>query len=595
MIENEALFYFHRGTATRMYEYFGVHFLGERDGRYVYAFRVFAPRAARVSVTGDFNAWCDLPMIRIDDMGIWEAVYGSEIPLEGMRYRYRLVSSDGVELALGDPFARAIDIGSDPPSIVHTSDGYEWQDKRYMATHRKARLDSALPMIVYRADFRGRQVKERRGERYLNYREIADVLIPQLIEGSYTHVMLPLNVESSDGSASECSYGHRFAPDPRFGAPDDLKYFTDAMHRAGIGVILDCGSPSASGDGAEAGFFGGRNVCAKGGKDAATGDCTFDLERPEVRSFFLSSAFFWLRRFHIDGICFDIASVAVGGSGTSVPDFFGAFNDEVHREFPGAFTVADGRCALPLVTHSPDRGGAGFDLRINAGWADDLIDYIAAAPVERREMYRALTFPSMYAFSEKYILPIYGNGVLRGRAFGTARQREAIARAMLAYMMTQPGKKLIISGQGEIDRYLSELNALYIGENALWQTDHVSVGFEWLRDGRDDECLVSFRRFGLPGNEAVCVFNFSENDCEHCRIPVGGRSRYREAFNSDAERYGGEGRLNYGVLTVMQDTIFPRVPPLSAVIFTPDTTEYRLPSDEDAIFAYSDRGDKKKI
>lgn len=576
MIENEALFYFHRGTATRMYEYLGVHFLGEREGRYVYAFRTFVPCAVRVSVTGDFNAWCDLPMIRISDRGIWEVVYGSEIPLDGMRYGYRIISGDGEVLTCGDPYARAVDIGHGPPSIVHTLDKYEWQDNRYMAIHSKERFNGASPMIVYKSVSSGWQVKEGRGERYLNYREIADILIPLLINGNYTHVMLPLNAVSSGGSMPDSSCGHCFAPDPRFGAPEDLKYFTDAMHRAGIGVILNIGALPFSGN--------------------AVGACASDPECPEMRSFLLSLTLFWLRRFHIDGICFDIAAVTVGESGKSVAEFFSAFNATVHREIPGAFTVADGRCALPRVTHPDEIGGAGFDLRINAGWSDDLIDYIAADPTSRRGMYRALTFPLMYAFSERYIIPVCNQGILRGRAFGTERQRTAIARTMLAYMMTQPGKKLIISGQGEIDRYLSELNTLYVGENALWQIDHANAGFEWLCNDRDGECIVAFRRIGLFGDDAVCIFNFSENDYESCCIPVGnGRSRYREAFNSDAERYGGEGRLNHGALTVMNEAIFPRVPPLSAVIFVSDAAGRVHASGEGAAFAYSDLCDKKKI
>lgn len=625
--ENVDAYYFHQGTATRIYEYLGAHFLFETEGKYRYAFRTFAYRAERVEVAGDFNSWGALPMKRITENGIWEAIYDSEIPLDGMRYKYRVVSQNGAVLK-ADPYAQYSEWGSRTASIVRSRSEFEWHDRKFMSARRavfsgNTKYFYPAPMNIYEVHLGSWQTLDGKstvnGDAYLNYREIADRLVIYAREAGFTHIeLLPITEFPYDGSWGYQATGY-FAPTSRFGTPDDFRYFVDTLHRAGIGVILDWVPAHFPKDSHGLYRFDGYRLYEYQGDDRAEnenwGTCFFDVGRPEVQSFLISSALFWFREFHIDGLRADaVASMLYldydkrggewtpniygGNENLEAVAFFGKLNTAVFAEFPDVLMIAEESTAWPLVTHPVSEGGLGFNFKWNMGWANDMFDYVSTDSYFRSGKHGELTFSMMYAFSENFILPVSHDEVVHGKRslldkmFGSYGQKFATMRVFLAYMMTHPGKKLMFMGcefgqfaewdyknqlewfmqdfeaHAKMKKYSSELNAFYLSHSELWQIDFSWDGFEWLLADRTDDCVIAFVRKGCNGGELICVMNFSPVGYKNYCIPIGGRTGYyREIFNSDSEDYGGKGRLNRGLFGGEEAAIFPDIPPLSALIF----------------------------
>lgn len=626
--ENVDAYYFHQGTATRIYEYLGAHFLSEtEEKKYRYAFRTFAYRAERVEVAGDFNSWGALPMERISENGIWEAIYDSEIPLEGMRYKYRVISPTGTVLK-SDPYAQYSEWGSRTASIIRTERSYEWHDRKFMSA-RKALFSEnkkyfyPAPMNIYEVHLGSWQTLDGKntvnGDAYLNYREIADRLAVYAVEAGFTHIeLLPITEFPYDGSWGYQATGY-FAPTSRFGTPDDFRYFVDTLHRAGIGVILDWVPAHFPKDSHGLYRFDGYRLYEYQGDDRAEnanwGTCFFDVGRPEVQSFLVSSALFWFREFHIDGLRIDaVASMLYldydkrggewtpnvngGNENLEAIAFFRKLNTAVFSEFSDVLMIAEESTAWPLVTHPVSEGGLGFNFKWNMGWANDMFDYVATDSYFRSGKYNELTFSMMYAFSENFILPVSHDEVVHGKKslldkmFGSYEQKFATMRTFLAYMMTHPGKKLMFMGcefgqfaewdyRGQLEwfmqdfeahakmkKYSSELNAFYLSHPELWQIDFSWDGFEWLLSDRRDDSVIAFRRKDSGGGELICVMNFSPLEYKEYCIPTGGAAHYyKEVFNSDSIEYGGKGRLNRGLFGGEEAALFPDIPPLSALIF----------------------------
>lgn len=625
--ENVDAYYFHQGTATRIYEYLGAHFLFETEGKYRYAFRTFAYRAERVEVAGDFNSWGALPMKRITENGIWEAIYDSEIPLDGMRYKYRVVSQNGAVLK-ADPYAQYSEWGSRTASIVRSRSEFEWHDRKFMSARRavfsgNTKYFYPAPMNIYEVHLGSWQTLDGKstvnGDAYLNYREIADRLVIYAREAGFTHIeLLPITEFPYDGSWGYQATGY-FAPTSRFGTPDDFRYFVDTLHRAGIGVILDWVPAHFPKDSHGLYRFDGYRLYEYQGDDRAEnenwGTCFFDVGRPEVQSFLISSALFWFREFHIDGLRADaVASMLYldydkrggewtpniygGNENLEAVAFFRKLNTAVFAEFPDVLMIAEESTAWPLVTHPVSEGGLGFNFKWNMGWANDMFDYVSTDSYFRSGKHGELTFSMMYAFSENFILPVSHDEVVHGKRslldkmFGSYGQKFATMRVFLAYMMTHPGKKLMFMGcefgqfaewdyknqlewfmqdfeaHAKMKKYSSELNAFYLSHSELWEIDFSWDGFEWLLADRADDCVIAFVRKDCDGGELICVMNFSPVGYKNYCIPTGGRTGYyREIFNSDIEDYGGKGRLNRGLFGGEESAIFPDIPPLSALIF----------------------------
>lgn len=599
--ENElADYYFHQGTNTYAYAYMGVHRSGT-EGDYLYVFRTFAYRAARIEVVGDFNGWRGTDMRRVTADGIWEAEIRSAVSLEGQKYKFRVYSAAGVHLK-ADPYARASEWGSRTASVVCTVCGYDWQDAAFLAGRHRytAGMDGqngyfSFPVNIYEVHLGSWRTREGRGtengDAYLNYRELGDALADYCTDMGYTHVeLMPIAEYPYDGSWGYQPTGW-YAPTSRFGSPTDFMYLVDRLHRAGIGVILDWVAAHFPEDEHGLCAFDGFRLYEYQGDDRMRnktwGTRYFDLGRNEVQTFLISNALFWMREYHIDGLRVDaVASMLYldydrePGEWTPAPDgtnhnpqaisFLQKLNRAVFADFPDAMMIAEESTAWPMVTKPTEAGGLGFNFKWNMGWVNDLFDYASADPFFRGGMHEKLTFSMYYAFSENFILPIshdenvHGKKSLLDKMSGDYRQKFDTDRLFLMYTMAHPGKKLFFMGtefgqfaewnyRCQLEWFLLDypahkalhdfvriLNHIYLDTPALWEQDFSWSGFSWIYADRARENLLAFRRFDRSGGELVALFNFSACPYPSFSLDVGTRfSAYRLLLCSGERRFGG--------------------------------------------------------
>ena len=606
-----------------------------------YTFRTWAYRAEGVEVAGDFNGWGALPMCRITDGGLWEGVLESDRPLAGCRYKFRVRSAAGTTLK-ADPYARAGEWGQKTASIIPDDTPYAWGDSDWFVWRSKPFSSPdgfyPAPMNIYEIHLgswltRGGRTTRDNGEAYLNYREIADELIPYLRQMGYTHVeLMPIAEHPFDGSwgYQVCGY---FAPTSRFGSPDDLRYLIDQLHRNRIGVILDWVPAHFPKDAHGLYRFDGYPMYEYQGADrmenAGWGTCYFDVGRPEVQSFLISCALYWLREFHIDGLRTDaVASMLYldydRKPGEWVPNsyggkenleaiaFFQKLNTAVFAEFPDVLMIAEESTAFARVTHPVSAGGLGFNFKWNMGWANDMFDYVATDPLFRRGKHEKLTFSMMYAFSENFILPVSHDEVVHGKKslldkmYGSYAEKFAALRTFLAYQMAHPGKKMLFMGSefgqfrewdyenqlewfmtdyemhAKTQQYVAALNRFYLDSPALWEIDGSWEGFRWINPDDRDSNVISFRRFDRRGGELVAVFNFGPvaRPAYLLRI-TDGKPVYMPVFSSEESRFGGSGGGLFGQITAEEAggerLLRLDLPPYSAVFLTPNASTAVLP------------------
>ena len=611
------------GTHYEGYSTLGAHLtacLGVAGVR----FAVWAPNALVVSVVGDFNGWDTRrhPM-RLRDGGIWE-LFLPDLG-EGTIYKYFVKSQvAGYSEMKADPYAFA----SEPPpltgSVVVRLDRHQWQDADWLA--RRAATDSIhQPMSVYEVHL-GSWL---RGEenRLLTYRELADKLVPYVKEMGFTHIeMLPILEHPYVPSWGYQVTGY-FAPTARFGTPDDFKFFVDACHQAGVGVLLDWVPAHFPRDAHGLGFFDGTALYEhedpRQGEHRDWGTKIFNFGRNEVKSFLISSAIFWLKEYHLDGLRVDaVASMLYldysrhegewvpnrygGRENLEAIDFLKRFNEQVHQ-VPGAISIAEESTSFPAVSRPVYAGGLGFTFKWNMGWMHDMLGYFEQDPVYRKYRQNNLTFSLLYAFTENFVLPIshdevvYGKGSLTGKMSGDEWQRFANARAFLAFMWTHPGKKLVFMGceigawqewnhdtslpweslqyrpHSSLQRMVRELNKFYREQPALWEVDDSYEGFDWI-DFRDVEnSILAFLRWSKGRRDHLVVAcNFTPVPRLNYRIGVPSMGVYDEVFNSDAEMFGGSNLGNGGAATAVSIASHGRpaslnitLPPLGVVVFRP--------------------------
>lgn len=612
-----APYLFHEGTNYRAYEYLGAH--REGDG---YVFRVWAPGADRVSVCGDFNGWSDGDaMQRVTDGGVWETYLPGDRAVAGSRYKYRIVAGGRV-LLKADPYGFAAECPPATASVLTEPTAYRWRDADWME-YRKNTMGKdayAQPLNIYELHL-GSWKRHEDGTEY-SYRETAEELAPYVKQMGYTHVeLMPIMEHPFDGSwgYQVCGY---YAPTARFGTPDDFRAFVDAMHEAGIGVILDWVPAHFPKDAHGLYEFDGRPLYEYQGADrmenAGWGTRRFDVGRQEVQSFLVSNAVYWAREFHADALRVDaVASMLYldydKRPGEWVPNvygdhrcleaiaFFRKLNACMSREFPDVLMIAEESTAWPGVTGWGE-DGLGFSLKWNMGWMNDTLSYAGEDPVYRKYDHNRVTFSMTYAFSEKYVLPISHDEVVHGKKSfldkmpGDYWQKFAGARVLGAYQMTHPGKKLTFMGseigqfrewdyKGQIEwflleheahaklqRYFAELNQLYLKTPALWQCDGSWDGFRWIDPDNRDESVLSYRRIDRDGKEVIVLLNFTPVAREDFRIGVPVHGVYREVFNSDDTRFGGSGVTNPDEMTSsltpmngLEQSLSLRLPPLGAV------------------------------
>lgn len=601
-----------RGVWDSAYEYYGAH---PCDGGWV--FRVWAPQARCVALSGDFNEWQRWDMRRLED-GTWELTVENARQFDG--YQYVVTQGDGREVWKSDPYGFHQETRPSTNSKLYDIDGYTWHDEKW----RQRREDTHPAegcVNIYEVHL-GSWRRTEDGQ-VLNYRDMADQLALYVRDMGYNYVeLLPVTEYPLDDSWGYQCVGY-FAPTSRYGTPHDFMYLVDRLHRAGIGVILDWVPAHFCKD--SHGLIQFDGSCLYEYSDPlkweheSWGTRVFDFGKPEVCSFLLSSAAYWLREYHIDGLRVDaVASMLYldydrqqwrpnqhgGKENLEAIEFLRQLNRTAFAIDGAALMVAEESTAWPMVTYPPEEGGLGFNLKWNMGWMNDVCHYLKMDPFFRQHHHRDVTFSMVYAFSENFVLPVshdevvHMKGSLRGKMPGDKWQQLAGVRGFYAYMLCHPGKVLTFMGtelaqwhewdfRKALDWYLLDeeddcrqthaciraLNRFYKSHKALWENDRDWDGFQWLVADDNYNNVLVFRRTDRSGKSLVAVINFSPVAVEGYRFGVPPKARYEELFNTDEERWGGSGVTNPQPIKTecipshqQAQSIAVRVPPLGAVI-----------------------------
>ena len=603
---------FYRGVCDDAYEYFGAHRCGEG-----WIFRLWAPNARAVQLAGDFNGWQGRDMERHD--GVWELTVPEAKVYDA--YKYVVHGADGQVRWKADPYGFHTQTRPESSSKVYDLSGFAWHDETWLRHRREKPMTDGI-MNIYEVHL-GSWRRHENGATY-SYRDSADQLAEYVKDMGYSAVeLLPVTEYPLDDSWGYQCTGY-FAPTSRYGTPHDLMYLVDRLHRAGLAVILDWVPAHFCKD--EQGLINFDGTCLYEYGDplkwehAGWGTRVFDFGRSEVRSFLLSSAAFWLRQYHIDGLRVDaVASMLYldydrpagqwrpnrygGHENLEAIEFLRLFNECAHAVAPGIVTVAEESTAWPKVTHPVSEGGLGFDLKWNMGWMNDVCHYLKMDPFFRQHHHRHITFSMMYAFSERFVLPIshdevvHMKGSLRGKMPGDDWRQLAGVRSFYTYMLCHPGKKLTFMGtelgqwhewdfRGQLDWYLLDaeptakthaciraVNHLYRQSKPLWENDRDWEGFRWLVPDDNRNNIIAFVRRDRSGHELVCVVNFSPEYHGNYRFGVPAKARYEEIFNTDDAAWGGSGVVNAAPVAVeaipshgFEQSISVRIPPLGAMI-----------------------------
>lgn len=616
---------FAEGTFYKAYQSLGAHLRTVEHVTGVH-FVVWAPNAARVSVVGDFNGWDGRwhPMTNRGTTGLWE-LFIPDLP-EGSLYKYEIRSRHHDMILLkADPYARAGELRPRTASIVRDLSRYTWRDGDWMTA--RAQWDPlTAPISIYEVHLGSWMRVPEDDNRWLTYRELADKLIPYAKELGYTHLeLMPVTEHPFDASWGYQATGY-FAATSRYGTPEDFMAFVDAAHQAGLGVIMDWAPAHFPDDAHGLAFFDGTHLYDHAdprlGYHPDWHSRIFNYGRPEVRTFLLNSALFWLDQYHIDGLRVDaVASMLYldygRKAGEWIPNEFGGhenlaavsflkdLNVLVHREHPGAMTIAEESTSWPGVSRPTYMGGLGFTLKWNMGWMHDMLEYFSHDPIHRRYHQGQITFGLLYAFTENFVLALSHDEVVHGKRTlldkmpGDLWQRYANLRTLFAYMYAHPGKKMLFMGgefgqwrewnhdasldwhlceepphQG-LQRLIRDLNRLYREEPALHEIDFDWTGFQWIDFHDADNSVIAFLRQGRHERDRmVCACNFTPVPRHGYRIGVPQPGWYREVFNTDADCYGGGNVGNSGGVAStdtpahgLPHSLTLTLPPLAAVFF----------------------------
>jgi 1,4-alpha-glucan branching enzyme len=588
---------FAEGTHERVYEKMGAH-LVEIGGEKGAHFAVWAPSASRVELAGNFNDWNgqNYPMYP-SDSGIWTIfVPGVQ---EFALYKYRVFAQDGVAYDKSDPYGFSMEQRPKTGSVVVNLDSYPWSDGEWV-NNRVKHQGFDKPMSTYEVHLGSwkRIPDPDWGNRYITYRELADQLIPYVLEIGYTHIeLMPIAEYPFDASWGYQVLGF-YAATSRFGGPHDLMYFIDQCHQHGIGVILDWVPGHFPKDGSGLNYFDGTHLYShsdpRQGEHPDWGTMIFNYSRHEIRSFLISNAVFWLDKYHFDGLRVDaVASMLYldysREEGQWIPNQYGGrenlgaiqllrkTNEVVHGLYPGVLTIAEESTAWPMVSRPTYLGGLGFSLKWNMGWMHDTLRYMSKDPIHRRYHHNDMTFSLLYAFNENFVLPlshdevVHGKGSIISKMPGDDWQKFANLRAFYAFMWGHPGKKLLFMGSefGQwqewnyntgleweslnapnhlgMKRFMSDLNHLYKNTPALYEDDFEWTGFEWVDANDNDNSVFSFIRKAKHSKEFVVVISsFTPVPRDRYYIGVPEPGFYEEILNSDSEYYWGSNVGNGG-------------------------------------------------
>ncbi|HLS00261.1 MAG TPA: 1,4-alpha-glucan branching protein GlgB [Mycolicibacillus parakoreensis] len=585
---------FNEGRHERLWEVLGAHPRSFRtaDGEVRgVSFAVWAPNAVGVSLISDTTGWdgAMAPMRALGSSGVWE-LFWPDFPADGL-YKFRVRGPDGSVSDRADPFAFATEVPPQTASRV-TASRYRWGDEDWME-RRGAGAPSRAPMSIYEVHLGS----WRPGR---SYRQLVTDLVGYVRARGFTHVELLPVAEHPFGGSWGYQVTSYYAPTARFGAPDEFRALVDALHRAGIGVIVDWVPAHFPKDAWALGRFDGTALYEHAdphrGEQLDWGTYVFDFGRPEVRNFLVANALYWLQEFHVDGLRVDaVASMLYldysrpaggwtpnvhgGRENLEAVQFLQEMNATVHKLCPGVVTIAEESTSWPGVTRPTELGGLGFTMKWNMGWMHDTLDYLAHDPVYRSYHHHEMTFAMMYAYSEHFVLPIshdevvHGKGTLWERMPGDDHAKAAGVRALLAYQWAHPGKQLLFMGQefgqraewdeqrgvdwfqldedgysAGILRLIDDLNAAYGQRPALWSHDSDPAGYSWIDANDSANNVLSFLRYGTDGSVLACVFNFAGAEHGRYRLGLPTAGRWREVLNTDATEYRGGGVGNLGAV-----------------------------------------------
>ena len=630
---------FHSGSSVRAYDLLGAH-RSYMYGQLGVVFRVWAPNAAQVSVVGDFNYWNPEanPMGKLSEAGVWECFIPNVVN-EYDNYKYCIDTQWGERLYKSDPYAFHFETRPNNSSKFYDIEGFEWEDddwlenKRSLAKARNTDDENDIrqkPSIYYDKPVNVYEVhagswrKKDNGD-FLSYIELADELVPYAADMGYTHIeFMPLTEYPFDGSWGYQVTGY-YAPTSRYGTPHDFMYLINKAHKAGLGVILDWVPAHFPRD--SHGLIRFDGTCCyeyedwRKGEHKEWGTLVFNYSRYEVVSFLISSAMFWMDKYHIDGIRVDaVASMLYldynrkdgewcpnmfgGKENLEAIDFLRKLNTSCYELFPGNMMIAEESTAFPMVSRPADTGGLGFSFKWNMGWMNDMMRYLALDPIYRPYHHDNLTFSLIYAFSENFMLPIshdevvYGKCSLMNKMPGDYNMKFAGVKTFIAYMMAHPGKKLTFMGAeiGQFDEwnfqkqldwevldydthkqlqaFFRDMNRFYRENSPLYEVDFSWEGFQWICHSDYQRSILLFRRIDKKGDELIIVCNFQPMLREEYMVGVPYAGVYAEVFSTENEGYGGSGFTN-GVeikskkkkCHELENSVTITVPPLSVMYF----------------------------
>lgn len=616
---------FHEGKNYNSYAFMGSHIVSEKRKKGV-RFSVWAPNAKSVYVVGDFSAFEikeEYKMKKITEMGIWSLF----IPnlKEGALYKYSIENKYGEHIYKSDPFAFRSEIRPNTASIVvdEKKDKYKWNDRSWMAKRRRYNMYEN-PINIYEVHLGS---WKRKDEEFLTYRELAEELPKYLKEMSYTHVeLMPLMEHPLDASWGYQTIGY-YSVTTRYGNETDLKYLIDELHKSGIGVILDWVPGHFCKDIHGLYRFDGTPTYEYQeewkAENRGWGTCNFDLGKPEVRSFLISNAVYWLKEFHIDGLRVDAVSNILylnygrndgewipnkyGGSGNLEGiEFVKNLNKVVKENFYNVMMIAEESTSWPKISKPIEEGGLGFNFKWNMGWMNDTLKYVELDPIYRKYNHNNMNFSMLYHYTENFILPISHDEVVHGKCslidkmWGDTWNKFAGLRLYAAYMIGHPGKKLIFMGSefGQfiewreyeelewflIDKfenhkktqdYFKSLNKFYKDNKALWELDYQGNGFEWIDADNNESSIYSFIRKDRDDKVLIFVFNFTPVVRYDFRLGVPYLGDYKEVFNTDSLEFGGSGQVMNEVLVAEEIemnnrpySIKIKVPPMAATVLS---------------------------
>ncbi|WP_419788720.1 1,4-alpha-glucan branching protein GlgB [Mucilaginibacter sp. SP1R1] len=614
---------FKSGKHYKLYEKFGSH-VEELNGVVGTYFAVWAPNAQYVSVIANFNGWnrgSHSLNARWDSSGIWEGF----IPNIGVgeTYKYYIKSSTGEDLEKADPFALRWEVPPSTASIVADT-FYEWKDNDWMANrHEHNGLDK--PYSVYEVHLGSWARSPESPDQFLTYTELAHKLVPYVKEMGFTHVEFMPIMEHPYYPSWGYQISGYFAAASRYGSPQELMYLIEQFHAAGIGVILDWVPSHFPGDIHALYKFDGTHLYehadARKGFHPDWKSYIFNYGRNEVRAFLISNALFWLDRYHADGLRVDAvasmlyldysrkhgeweANIYGGNENLEAISFLKEFNVAVYSHFPSTQTIAEESTSFTGVSRPVYLGGLGFGMKWMMGWMHDTIDYFKEDPINRKYHQNEITFSTIYAFTENFMLPfshdevVYGKGSMLRKMPGDEWQQFANLRSMYAYMFTHPGTKLLFMGaefgQGEewdfgqslqwhvmeyanhqgMSATVKALNHLYRDEPALYEKGFDFTGFEWIDGGNANDSVLVYGRMGHHEKDnLVIILNLTPVPRHNYRIGVTAAGKWKEIFNSDAEKFWGSGLINYDPVNTepqkwhgKENSVSITLPPLGAVI-----------------------------